>query len=77
MTMIKVTVGNTVKREVNIVPSDQTLRQTLEDAGIDYTRGIMHLDGATLPAGSLDKTFDDFNITDSCYLLNVVKADNA
>lgn len=75
--MIKVTVGNNVKRESVIVDSSTTLRQVLEDAGIDYTRGVMHLDGSSLQPGDLDKTFASFGITDKCFLLNVVKADNA
>ena len=75
--MVKVTVGNNVKRETKIVESSATLRSVLEDAGVDYTRGIMHLDGATLAPGDLSKTFAQLGITDKCYLLNVVKADNA
>lgn len=75
--MVKVVVGNNVKRESVIVDSSATLRTVLEDAGIDYTRGVMHLDGSSLQAGDLDKTFADFGITEKCFLLNVVKADNA
>lgn len=75
--MIKVTVGNNVKRSSVIIEETTTLREALEDAGIDYTRGVMHLDGSSLQAGDLDKTFADFGIADKCFLLNVVKADNA
>lgn len=75
--MVKVVVGNNVKRESVIVDSSTTLRSVLEDAGIDYTRGVMHLDGSSLQAGDLDKTFNDFGIAEKCFLLNVVKADNA
>lgn len=75
--MIKVVVGNNVKRETVIVDSTATLRSTLEEAGIDYTRGVMHLDGSSLNPGDLDKTFGQFGIAEKCFLLNVVKADNA
>ncbi|MDE6149603.1 MAG: hypothetical protein K2F81_05855 [Ruminococcus sp.] len=75
--MVKVTVGNNVKRESVIVDSNTTLRTVLEDAGLDYTRGVMHLDGSSLNPGDLDKTFEDFHIAEKCFLLNVVKADNA
>ena len=75
--MVKVVVGNNVKRETVIVDSSTTLRSVLEDAGIDYTRGVMHLDGSSLNPGDLDKTFERFGITEKCFLLNVVKADNA
>lgn len=75
--MIKVTVGNNVKRESVIVDGNTTLRAVLEDNGIDYTSGTMHLDGSSLKPGEIDKTFADLGITEKCYLLNVVKADNA
>ncbi|MBQ8001290.1 MAG: hypothetical protein IJ298_08880 [Ruminococcus sp.] len=75
--MIKVVVGNNVKRETVIVDANTTLRTVLEDANVDYTRGVMHLDGSSLNPGDLDKTFASLGITEKCYLLNVVKADNA
>ena len=75
--MIKVVVGNNVKRETVIIDENTTLRTVLEDANVDYTRGVMHLDGSSLNPGDLDKTFASFGITEKCYLLNVVKADNA
>lgn len=75
--MIKVTMGNNVKRTSEILDENTTLREALEAAEIDYTRGMMNLDGSTLAPGDLDKTFSDFGVTAKCYLLNVVKADNA
>lgn len=75
--MIKVMIGNNVKRESALLDENTTLRSALEQYGIDYTRGLMHLDGAPLGPGDLDKTFSDFGITERCFLLNVVKADNA
>ena len=73
--MIQVTVGNNVKREKMIVDANRTLRSVLEEAGIDYTRGVMHLDGASVNQGDLDKTFASFGIAEKCFLLSVVKAD--
>ena len=75
--MIRVTVGNNVKRDNVNIDEHVTLKTVLENTGIDYTTGTMHLDGAPLMAGELDKTFADFGIKESCFLLNVVKADNA
>ncbi len=75
--MIKVITGNNLTRKEFVVDSSTTLRKVLEDNGIDYTRGVMHLDGVSLNAGDLDKTFAQMGITEKCYLLNVVKADNA
>ena len=75
--MIKVYMGNNVKRTEDILDENTTLRTALEDAGVNYTIGMMNLDGSPLGPGDLDKTFADFGITEKCYLLNVVKADNA
>ena len=75
--MIKAMIGNTVKREPYILDANTTLRAALEEAGVDYTRGTIQLDSAPQGPGDLDKTFADFGITEKCYLLNVVKADNA
>ena len=75
--MVKAIIGSNLKRATVLVNSNATLRQTLEANGVDYTRGTMTLDGSPLQAGDLDKTFGDFGVTEKCYLLNVVKADNA
>jgi len=75
--MVKVTIGNNVKRKTEILDENTTLRQALEDAEIDYSRGTMNLDGSSLGPGDLDKTFADLGIAEKCFLLNVVKADNA
>lgn len=75
--MIKVTIGNNTTRKNVIVDSNTTLRQALEANGIDYSHGAMMLDGVTLQPGALDRTFNDFGIAESCYLLSVQKADNA
>ena len=77
MTMLRVTVGNNVKRENVTVTNQTTLRTVLEQQGMDITRGNLTLDGATLPAGSLDRTFESFGITEKCFLMQIVKADNA
>ena len=75
--MIRAMIGNNLKRDAyNVKPSD-TLRSALDLAGIDYGVGLMHLDGASLSPGDLDKTFADFGITEKCFLLNVAKAENA
>ena len=75
--MIKVTVGNNLSRKSVIVPETSTLREILEANEVNYNTGMTSLDGATLAPGDIDKTFADFGITEKCYLLNVVKADNA
>ena len=75
--MIKVTVGTTLSRKTVIVDENTTLRTVLKDNGVDYSRGMLTLDSSTLAPGDLDKTFASMGITTECFLLNVVKADNA
>lgn len=75
--MIKAIIGNNVSRSQSIIDENLTLREALEQAGIDYSIGMTSLDGTTLQPGDLDKSFAQFGITEKCYLLNVVKADNA
>ena len=75
--MVKVYVGNNIKRTPVMVSEDTTLRKVLEDAQVDYSVGMTSLDGSTLKAGDLDKTFKDFGIGETCYLLNTAKAVNA
>lgn len=77
--MINVTVGSNLDRKT--VPADinDTLRETFESAGISYASGTNTLDGAPLSVGDIDKTFAELGIRDNtkCFLLSVVKADNA
>ena len=80
--MIKVVIGNNADRWPVIIPASTTLRQVLEDNGIDYTRGVMHIDGVSLEPGDLNKTFAQMGFTgepghDTTFLLNVLKTDNA
>lgn len=75
--MIKVTMGNNLERKDEIVNPNTTLRAALETAGVNYRVGMMNLDGAPLDDEDLDRTFADHGVTDRCFLLNVVKADNA
>lgn len=75
--MLKVTMGNNVNRKSVIIDENTTLRSALEANGVDYTRGAMQLDGATLQPGDLDKTFADFGVGEKCFLLAITKTDNA
>lgn len=75
--MIKVTIGNNLKRENLILDANTTLRAACEQAELDYSIGVLNLDGASLRPGDLDKTFAELGITEKCFLLSVVKADNA
>lgn len=73
--MIKVWLGNNNERTNVIVDESRTLRSVLEENNIDYARTSLHLDGASLAPGDINKTFASFNVGEQCYLLGVVKAD--
>lgn len=75
--MVKVTMRTNGKGVSPILDENTTLRQALEDQGFDYTRGNWHLDGAALTPGDIDKSFADFGIGEKCFLISIVKADNA
>ena len=80
--MINANIGTTTSRKNVIINENTTLRAALEQNGVDYTTGQTSLDGATLQPGQLDKTFAQMGIDgtpgkDHCYLMVVVKADNA
>jgi len=77
MTILNITTGNNVSRKTVPTTSDTTIRAFCEENGVEYARGGLHLDGAPLGPGDMDKTFEDFGITSKAYLLSVVKADNA
>lgn len=80
--MINVVVGNNVDRQSLIVAPGTTLREALEQGEINYSTGVLHLDGASINPGDLNKSFEELGYDgsaghDKCFLLNVVKADNA
>lgn len=81
--MVKVIVGNNVKKEEYNARIDETLRNVIDATGIiDLTSGSIHLDGATLKAGDLNKTFAELGYDgspdhDHAFLLSVVNAKNA
>ena len=77
--MIKAIIGNNAHRDPYFLDENTTLRDALEQAGVDYaaTGCSTSIDGITLNPGDIDKTFADFGIKEKCFLLSVVKAVNA
>lgn len=80
--MIRVTIGNNLKRTNENFTPDTTLRAALEQAGVDFATGMITMDGAVLNPGDLNKTFADFGYDgneghNKCQLIAVAKADNA
>ena len=75
--MISVTIGNNTKRTTISVSPETSVRTILEENNLDYSRAVVTLDGSPISAGEFDDTLEDFGIKEKCYLLAVVKAENA
>ena len=75
--MINVTFGTNLTRSSELVNPNTTIRAFCEDNIPNYANVTMTLDGSALRPGDIDKTFADFGITERCYLLSIVKQDNA
>ena len=75
--MINVIVGTSTSRVNRLYQGTATIRTILEDNDVDYSVAQIMLDGVILQPGVMDKTLSDFNITEKCMLVAVVKAANA
>lgn len=80
--MIRVTYGNNANRDVDFADKDVTIKQFLDEHEIDYSMGQMFLDGVTLQAGGLTKTFAELGYSDeegknTCYVMCASKTVNA
>jgi hypothetical protein len=75
--IVNVKIGTNLNRETISVTSDKTIRELLEQQGINYATTTIFLDGDTVRAGDMDKTLNDFNIADTCYIIASQKTENA
>jgi hypothetical protein len=74
--MIQVTVGTNTSRTKVVASGDKTPKQILDQAGVNYSTATVHLDGASLTAKQMNQSLTELGITESCYLIAVVKAEN-
>lgn len=75
--IVNVKIGTNFNRTTVSVTSDKTIRELLEAQGINYATTTIFLDGDTVRAGDMDKTLNDFNIADTCYIIASQKTENA
>mgnify|MGYP003304293246 CR=1 FL=1 len=75
--MIKVITGTGLSRTELVIEANTTLMSAAEQAGLNVGAGGITLNGTMVSASDFNKTFKDFGVTDKCFLLQVVKADNA
>lgn len=75
--IVNVKIGTNLNRETISVTSDKTIRELLEMQGINYATTTIFLDGDTIRAGDMDKSLNDFNIGETCYIIASQKTENA
>lgn len=79
MFITKVNVSNGTDGAVITAESTRTLRSLLDEAGVNYSRGLLQFNGDILGKAALDSTLEDVvDNEDQTQILRVtVKADNA
>jgi len=75
--MIKVISGTSLNKTELVIDPSTTLMEAAEQAGLNVPAGGITLNGSMVSGADFNKTFNDYGVTDKCYLLQVVKADNA
>lgn len=77
--MITVSIRTTAERKTAIVTKETVLNTVLDDNDIDKTGKVFQINGMSLQASELSKTFADFSINDgdTVMLSAVTKADSA
>lgn len=75
--MIKVTFGNNISRKTSLVSENTTLRAAIESSGLDFSRGVTSVNGFSVSVADMDSTFTELGVENECFVMNIVKADNA
>lgn len=77
--MIRVILGNNVDRHEENVDENKTIRQALEEYEVDYSAGMIFLDGSSVKPGDLDHPFVELGYAPGsrCSLSVIRKLDNA
>ena len=75
--MFRLTIASADSRNTDIVDDNITPKQALENAGINYTRATVILDGCTMTPEKMNKSFRDLGIAGDATLAVCVKLDNA
>jgi sulfur carrier protein ThiS len=73
--MIQVLIGTNLNRKQITVDPSRTVKDVLQSENIEYSKGGIHLDGESLDANSLNKSFTELGIKDECILVSIIKAD--
>jgi len=74
--MIKCTVGTNTSRTTTIVKESATPKEVLAENNIRFETATVHLDGSPLNTKSMNQTFEELGVKESCYLIAVIKSEN-
>lgn len=77
MHIVKVKIGTNLNRTEFNTTSDKTIRELLEENEINYATTTIFVDGVTLQLGDMDKSLEELNIQDKCYIIAAQKTENA
>lgn len=73
--MIQVLIGTNLNRKYITVDPSRTVKDVLQSENIDYSKGGIHLDGESLDAQSINKSFTELGVKEDCILVSIVKAE--
>ena len=75
--MTKVTLSTVDSRNSLIVEDSKTVKEILQDNGVNYATASVMIDGMTLTPDRLRQSLADLGATGECTIATVVKMDNA
>lgn len=75
--MVRITIALPDSRKTEIVESTKSVKEILTDAGANFSRATVILDGCTMTPETMNKSLDDLGVTGDCTIAVCVKMDNA
>lgn len=75
--MIKVVLGTNTSRKTVIVEPNSVVKDVLDNNNVNYMGTTVHMDGIPLTASELHSSFADLGVTDTVFLVSIIKCDNA
>lgn len=75
--MIKVIIGTNTARKTVMVAPDTKIKDILTQNDIQLGVGTVTVDGCPVTIEEMNSTLAELGITESVYILSVIKSDNA
>lgn len=61
------------KKETAVIPANTTVRNVLDGYGFLYDKRQIFLDGTALYENGFDKTLEDYDVGDKCFLAETLR----